>query len=157
MSPESKAGAPIRVFFVDDSPVVRRGLQLYLSLEPGLEICGEAEGEQEAFERILALQPDLAVIDLGLKEGNGFDLIKRLRQWNQGLKLLVFSMHGEAESITTAFAAGANGYVTKEEGTEKVLDAIHLLVKGKPYLSAQLAGKAPGALPRPRSGDSRRP
>ncbi len=157
MSAEPKSGARIRVFIVDDSPVVRRGLQLYLSLEPSLEICGEAEGEQEAFERILALQPDLAVVDLGLKAGNGIDLIKRIRQWNQGLKLLVFTMHADAESITRAFEAGANGYVTKEEGTEKVLEAIQVLVKGKPYLSQQLAGKAPGALPRARNIDSKRP
>jgi DNA-binding NarL/FixJ family response regulator len=154
MPPEPKSGARIRVFLVDDSPVVRRGLQLYLSLEPNLEICGEAEGEQEAFERILAVQPDLAVVDLGLKQGDGITLIQRLRQWSQGLKLLVFTMHAEAQSITRAFEAGANGYVTKEEGTEKVLEAIQLLMKGKPYLSQQLAGKAPHALPRSHSRDS---
>jgi DNA-binding NarL/FixJ family response regulator len=113
-------------------------------MEPNLEVCGEAETEQEALGGILALRPDLAVVDLSLKEGEGLALIRRLREHCSGLKILVFTMHDQAEFAAAAFAAGAHGYVVKEEGAEKLLEAIHMVMEGLRYLSAQVAAKAPG-------------
>ena len=67
----------IRVYLVDDEPIVRRGLQFLFGSEPGLTVCGEADTEHEALEGILAQQPDLAIVDLSLKLGDGLALIKR--------------------------------------------------------------------------------
>ena len=133
----------IRLFLVDDEAVVRRGLRLLLSAQADLDVCGEAAGGHEALRAILALNPDLAIVDLSLKEGDGVVLIRHLRKLRPGLRLLVFSMHGQAHFAATAFAAGADGYVLKEEGTERLFDAIHLVMQGKSYLSAQIATKAP--------------
>ena len=138
----------IRLFLVDDEPMVRKGLRLLFGVEPSLAVCGEAENEHDALERILALQPDLAVVDLGLKLGDGLSLIKQLHQLCPALKILVFSMHDQVHFTTAAFAAGAHGYVVKEEGTERLLEAIQVIMAGERYLSEQFAAKAPGLPPR---------
>jgi DNA-binding NarL/FixJ family response regulator len=138
----------IRLFLVDDEPVVRRGLQLLFGGDPSLTVCGEAENEHDALEGILALRPDLAVVDLSLKLGDGLALITQLHQLRPALKILVFSMHEQVHFATAAFAAGAHGYVTKGEGTEKALEAIRLIMRGDYYLSEQIAAKAPNLLPK---------
>jgi DNA-binding NarL/FixJ family response regulator len=143
----------IRLFLVDDEPIVRKGLQLLFGVEPGLAVCGEAENEHDALEGILARQPDLAVVDLGLKLGDGLSLIKQLHQFCPELKILVFSMHDQVHFAAAAFAAGAHGYVIKDEGTERLLEAIQVVMDGQHYLSERIAAKAPGLVPRakPRS------
>jgi len=144
---------PTRLFLVDDEPIVRKGLRLLLGVEPGLAVCGEADNEHDALAGILTLQPDLAIVDLTLKLGDGLALIKQLHERRPALKILVFSMHQEAHFATVAFAAGAHGYIIKEEGTERVREAIQVVMAGKCYLSERITAKAPGLMPRakPRS------
>lgn len=129
----------IRVFLVDDHPIVRRGFQLLLGMEPDFTVCGEADSAPLALEKILALKPDVAIVDLALKSGSGLELIKQLRTQNQTLKILVFTMRGEGFYAERALRAGANGYITKEEGTEKAIEAIRLLVQNRTYVSPHLA------------------
>jgi DNA-binding NarL/FixJ family response regulator len=140
--------AKIRVFLVDDEPVVRRGLRLLLELEANLVVCGEAASEAAAKQGIAKTRPHLAVVDLSLKSGDGLALIKRLRELSPALKILVFSMHDHAETATAAFLAGAHGYVVKEEGTENVIEAIRTVMGGRCYLSEQISNKAPDLLSR---------
>jgi len=130
-----------RVFLVDDHPIVRRGFQLLLSLEPDLVVCGEADSAPAALQKILALTPDVAIIDLALKGGSGLELIKQLRAQGLRLKLLVFSMRDEGIYAERALRAGADGYLTKEEGAEKAIQAIRMLMQGKRYLSEPVAAK----------------
>ena len=105
---------------------------------------------------ILAVQPDVAVVDLTLKLGDGLSLIKQLHRRCPALRILVFSMHQEAHFATAAFAAGGHGYVVKDEGTEGVLEAIQILTNGGSYLSEQMAAKAPDLVPRARTRSSTR-
>jgi len=135
------ARSKFRVFLVDDHPIVRRGFQLLLSLEPDLMVCGEADNGPAALQKILALKPDVAIVDLSLKGSNGLELIKQLRSQSLKLKLLVFSMRDEGIYAERALRAGADGYITKEEGTEKAIQAIRLLMQGKRYLSDKVAEK----------------
>lgn len=137
----------IRLFLVDDEPIVRKGLRFLFGGEPHLTVCGEAETEHEALEGILAAKPDLAIVDLSLRLGDGLALIKELHQLCPALKILVFSMHDQVHFVTAAFAAGAHGYVVKEDGAERVLKAISEVMDGRPYLSEQVAAKVPGLLP----------
>jgi DNA-binding NarL/FixJ family response regulator len=139
----------IRLFLVDDEPIVRKALQFLLGGQPGLAVCGEAENEHDALEGILALHPDLAIVDLSLKQGDGIALIAQLQHLCPALKILVFSMHQEMHFAEAAFAAGAHGYVIKDEGTERVLEAIQVVMDGQQYLSEQMAAKMPGLVPRP--------
>jgi len=129
----------IRVFLVDDHPIVRRGFQLLLSMEPDFSVCGEADNGPVAMEKILALKPDVAVIDLSLKSSSGLELIKQLRPLVPDLKMLVFTMRAEAIYAERALRAGAHGFITKEEGTEKAIEAMRLLMQDKPYVSPELA------------------
>jgi DNA-binding NarL/FixJ family response regulator len=130
-----------RIFLVDDHPIVRRVLQLLISLEGDMMVCGEAESAPVAVEKVEASKADLAVIDLALKSGSGLELIKQLRSQNPRLKLLVFSMRDEGIYAERALRAGANGYITKEEGTEKALEAIRLILQGKNYVSEKVSAK----------------
>lgn len=130
----------VEVFLVDDHPIVRRGLQLLLNLEAGFKVCGEADSGPVALERILALKPDVAIVDLSLKSSNGLELIKQLRALLPELKILVFSMAAEGIYAERAMRAGANGYLTKEEGSEKAVEALRHLVAGRPFFSPQVAG-----------------
>jgi DNA-binding NarL/FixJ family response regulator len=144
------AASKIRVLLVDDHPIVRRGFQLLLSLEPDLTVCGEADNGPAALEKILALKPDVAIVDLSLKSSSGLDLIKQVRAQRSRVKLLVFTMRAESIYAERALRAGANGYITKEEGAEKAIEAIRLLMQGKTCFSlpvaeammARLSGKA---------------
>ena len=130
-----------RVFLVDDHPIVRRGLQLLINLEPDLMVCGEAESAPIAVEKVPASNADLVVVDLALKAGSGLELIKQLRSQNPKLKMLVFSMRDEGFYAERALRAGANGYLTKEEGTEKALQAIRLILQGKNFVSPKISAK----------------
>lgn len=130
-----------RVFLVDDHPIVRRGLQLLISLEPDLMVCGETESAPVAVEKVQALKADLVVVDLALKTGSGLELIKQLRSQHSKLKILVFSMRDEGIYAERALRAGANGYITKEEGTEKALEAIRIILQGRSYVSEKISAK----------------
>jgi DNA-binding NarL/FixJ family response regulator len=128
----------VRVFLVDDHPIVRRGFQLLLGMERDLAVCGEAESESAALQKILALKPDVVIVDLALKSGSGLDLIKQIRAHFRQMKILVFSMRAENIYAERALRAGANGYITKEEGTERATEAIRLLMQGKTCFSQSL-------------------
>lgn len=140
------AKAKTRVFLVDDHPIVARGFQLLLQLSADLFYCGEADDAPAALTKIWKARPDLVVLDLVLKNGSGLDLLKQLRTIHPRLKILVFSMHEEAFYAERVFHAGAQGYVSKHEGTEKLVDAIRELVKDRLYLSAGLASKILGKM-----------
>ncbi len=137
----------IRVMVVDDEPLVCGAVALLLDREPHLEVCCQAQSEPHALERLRAAKPDLAVVDLALKEGHGLRLIKRLRRRRPRLKVLVMSMFGRADYVTNAFAAGVHGYITKDEAAEKLLEAIDSVMKGQFYLSKEMATRMPNVLP----------
>lgn len=124
-----------RIFLVDDEPSVLKGLRALLSLEPGMEVCGTATGATEALRQMVAKPPDLAVVDLALGKESGVDLVRDLRGFIPKLKIVVFSMHGEQGSIRAATRAGANGYVMKEEGSERLVVAIRSVIRGQPFIS----------------------
>ena len=130
-----------RVYVVDDEQVIRKGLKLLLSHQPGLQVCGETDAGSEAAEQIEALRPDLAIVDVTLKEDNGLKTTRLLRQKFPALKILIFSMHSEASIVQAAFRAGADGYITKEEAAEKLIEAIRVLLQGKRYVGKNLVAK----------------
>jgi DNA-binding NarL/FixJ family response regulator len=128
----------IRVFVVDDHPIVREAFRLLCAAEPGLTCCGEADGGPVALQQILALRPDVAVVDLGLKSGCGLDLIKQLRTQGLRLKILVYSMSAEPLIVERTLQAGADGYLTKEDGIYRLVDAIRAVMQGQRYVAASL-------------------
>jgi DNA-binding NarL/FixJ family response regulator len=130
-----------RVFLVDDHPIVRRGFQLLIGLEPDMMVCGDADNAPEALQKIGLQKPDLAIIDLTLKGSSGLDLVRQLHSVSPKVKLLVFSMRDETVYAERALKAGATGYITKEEGSEKAIQAIRALMAGKTVVSDKVSGK----------------
>jgi len=103
-----------RILIVDDHPLVRLSLREFIRRESDLEVCGEAEDREEALAAVAATKPHLAIIDLTLKNSNGMELIKDLRDRHPEVKILVLSMHDEILHAERAVRAGARGYITKQ-------------------------------------------
>lgn len=126
---------------VDDHPAVREALTIRLTREPDLEVCGEAADVTEALQVFDATNPDVAVIDIALKGGDGIDLIKRIKARNNSVRLLVWSMYSESLCAERALRAGALGYINKEQATDQIIMAIRRVLDGKVYLSDAMAEK----------------
>jgi DNA-binding NarL/FixJ family response regulator len=127
-----------RVLLVDDHPIVRQGLALLIDREADLSVCGEADGAHSAFHAIETLRPDLVVLDISLNGPDGLEVLKEIRVKTGGLPVLILSMHDESIYAERAMRAGANGYIMKQEATEKVLIAIRRILQGDVYLSDRL-------------------
>ncbi len=112
---------------------------MLLGREPGLEVCGQASRQDEALKKILALKPELIIVDLVLDQGNGLDLIRELRAFRSGAKILAFSMHCLVSDVRQAMRLGANGYVPKEDGADNLAEAIHEVMLGRCFLSKGIA------------------
>ena len=125
----------VRVFIVDDHPIVRESLFEACRATEGLDACGMAGSYEEAIGEIGRLRPDVVVLDLGLKEKSGFDLIRHLREAYPGMQLLVFSMLEETRYALRAIRDGARGYVMKTAPAGDILDAIVQASRGKLVVS----------------------
>ena len=134
-------GAPgkSRVLVVDDHPIVRERLAELINREPDLLVCGEAEDAIQAMERAAAVSPDIAIVDISLKDTYGIELIKQLKAGYPSLPVLVLSMHDESLYAERALRAGAKGYITKQEATKQILTAIRRVLNGGVYVSEKLA------------------
>ena len=143
--PKNEPSPRTRVLLVDDHPVVRAGIRSVIVQEPDLEVCGEAESASEALQVILETKPDIAVVDLSLKQSSGLELIKDIRLRYPALLVLVLSMRDESFYAERVLRAGARGYVVKEEGCRVVVEAIRKILKGQLYLSDRIASKMLGA------------
>jgi DNA-binding NarL/FixJ family response regulator len=128
-----------RVFIVDDHPLVREWLTTLIQQQPDLVVCGEADDAAQALQAILTTKPEVAVVDLALKNGSGLELIKDLKQTCPEVAVVVLSMHDELLYAERAFRAGARGYVMKRESTKKVVEAIRHVLDGKRYMSERVA------------------
>src|SRR5437899_8731495 len=133
------APATVRILIVDDHPVVREGLALQIATQPDLEVCGEAEDVAGALALVESARPDVAIIDISLKNGNGIDLIRRIKAHQGSLPILVWSMYPENLYAERALRAGARGYLHKGQATRQLLEAIRAVLAGRLYVSGELA------------------
>src|ERR1700689_2320660 len=124
-----------RVFLVDDHPVLRQGLGRLINDQPDLAMCGEAESPVEAMRLLPAAKPNVVIVDVTLKGGDGLELCKQIRDRFTTLPILVVSMHDESLYAERALKAGARCYVMKQEPQETVIDALRMVAKGEVYLS----------------------
>src|SRR5881397_2572852 len=134
--PEAK-----RIVIVDDHPLFRKGLEQLIDSDGAFAVCGEAGTASKAMDVIRKLNPDLAIVDLSLPGANGIELIKNIRAEFPKLPILVLSMHDESLYALRALRAGAQGYVMKHEAMANVVQAIHEVFSGRPYLSLEMAAQ----------------
>lgn len=133
-----KAASRKRILLVDDHPLMREGLAQLINGQDDLVVCGEAGDRAAAIEAVDTGRPDLAIVDLSLKEQSGMELIKDLRARAPEVVILVLSMHDESVYAERALRAGARGYIMKREASERVLDAIRRALAGDVVVSEQI-------------------
>ncbi len=130
-----------RIVIVDDHPIVRQGFVLLINQESDLEVVGEAEGAAEVFGIIAENRPDLVLVDLSLKDGDGLEIIKDLSRLYPKMLMLAVSLHDENVYAERALRAGARGYIMKSEATENVMVAVRQVLSGGIYLSKRMNEK----------------
>jgi DNA-binding NarL/FixJ family response regulator len=129
----------IRVALVDDHALVRDGIRALLSVMPRLEVVGEAENGVQALEMVGRCQPDLLLMDIGLKDMNGLELTRQLGKQYPGLKILILSMYDNHEYVSESVRAGASGYVLKNSPSKEIVAAIEAIIGGGTFYSAEIA------------------
>jgi len=129
----------VKIFLVDDHPLVREWLTNLIHQQPDLLVCGESEDAPHALQAISATQPAIAIVDLSLKHGSGLELIKNLKAMQPDVAIIVLSMHDERLYAERALRAGARGYIMKSETAKKVITVIRQVLAGKIYMSESLA------------------
>ncbi|MFI1465576.1 response regulator transcription factor [Nocardia carnea] len=129
----------IKVFLVDDHEIVRRGIAGLLNLESDMDVIGEADSVSHALARIPALQPDVAVLDIRLPDGNGIELCRELLSIVPGLRCLILTSFTDEQAMLDAILAGARGYVIKDVTGLNLIDAIRDVGAGRSLLDNRAA------------------
>lgn len=127
-----------RILMVDDHPIVREGMALFLNMQADLSLCCEANNAEEAMALFATHDPALVIVDISLGKDSGLDFIKALRRRSPGVGILAMSLHDELIFAEHALRAGANGYLMKQEVTANVLLAVRTVLSGDIYLSAAM-------------------
>jgi DNA-binding NarL/FixJ family response regulator len=130
-----------KILIVDDHPLVRAGFSQLIDDTSDLTVCGEASDMAAALKLLDSITPDLAIIDLSLAGGSGLDLIEHIKARNSNILMLVASMHDESLYAERVLAAGARGYINKQEAQERIIPAIRQVLNGKVYMSEFMTEK----------------
>lgn len=126
--------ARAQVVLVEDHPMFREQLAHLINKQPDMSVCAEADNTVDGLAAITRQQPSLAIIDITLKGSSGLELLKDLRAQEIEVPVLILSMHAESLYAERALRAGANGYISKEEASAKVMTAIRQVLAGEVYL-----------------------
>lgn len=129
------------MLLVDDHPLLRRGLAQLVNQEKDMSVVGEAEDVVNALRLVEEHKPDVAVVDLSLKDSNGMDLIKDIRLRAPNTLVLVLSMHDESFYAERVLRAGARGYITKGENSAKVIEGIREVLRGKVFVNEAISSR----------------
>ncbi len=131
----------LRILIVDDHPMMREGLAQLINHEPDLCAACQADTAAEALNAIASRVPDLALVDISLPDRGGLELIKDIHTLHPGLPILVVSMHDESLYAERVLRAGGRGYIMKQEGGKKLMEAIRQVLKGQIYVSEKVSAR----------------
>jgi two-component system response regulator DevR len=129
----------IRVLLVDDFPLVRGGIAAALETDAAIQVVGQAATADEGFERAVALEPDVVLLDLGLPDRSGIDVISRMSVAVPGLRVVVMTASQSVDLVASAMNAGAYGYLTKRASARELCDAVITVHGGGTVIDADLA------------------
>jgi two-component system, NarL family, response regulator DevR len=139
MSEHTPMPGRISVFLVDDHEIFRRGVRALLADEPGIEVVGEAETAAAALDRIPALRPDVAVLDVRLPDGNGISVCREIGSALPGTACLMLTAYNDDQALLGAIMAGAAGYVSKQTCGTDLVSALRAVASGQSILDPQAA------------------
>ena len=143
----------VRVLVADDHPVYRRGVVRVIGGRQGFEVVGEADNGGAALDGIVALEPDVAVLDVDMPEPDGLDVLEEVVRRELPTRVILLSGHAESDPMYRAIAAGVAGYLIKTADRDTICDAIAAVVRGETVLAAEVQQAVAGEL-RTRSGSS---
>jgi two-component system, NarL family, invasion response regulator UvrY len=126
------------IMLVDDHAVVREGYRTVLQKQPGLRVVAEASDGADAYRLYKDVKPDLVIMDLSMSGIGGIEAIRRIRQWDRGARILVFTMHQNAGFAVQAIRAGARGYVTKTSPPDELVRAVMDVLAGRIAVSPDI-------------------
>ena len=127
--------SPYRIVLADDHVLVRQGIRKLIEESPDLQVVGEASDGSELFELLRNVKADLAILDITMPNISGIEATQRVKAIYPGLKVLILTMHKGRELLEHAIAAGANGYLLKEDAPRELLNAIKTIQQGEVYMS----------------------
>jgi DNA-binding NarL/FixJ family response regulator len=133
--------ARITVFLLDDHEIVRRGVRDLLSAEPDIDVIGEAGTAAAALQRMPALRPDVAVLDVRLPDGDGVSVCREIRSTLPGTACLMLTSYGDDQALLGAIMAGAAGYVQKQTCGSDLVSAVRTVAVGGSTLDAHAANR----------------
>ena len=129
----------LRILLGDDHTMVRQGLRKILEEQPGWEVVFEASNGRDVVTHALALQPDVAIIDIGMPQLNGIEATRQITRRSTTIRVLILSMHAEEAYITRSFQAGASGYLLKDSADVDLVQGVTAVAAGKSYFSPVVA------------------
>jgi len=138
----------IKIFLVDDHPVVREGVRACLARQTDFSVVGEAADDKEALRKLRKAGPDIVILDISLPGLDGGELARRLRQTLPGVKIIVFSIHASQEYVVRMARCGAHGYVMKDGPSAKLIEAVRQVHAGGLYFPPGMSDAilAPGTV-----------
>jgi len=131
----------LRIFLVDDHPIVRKGLKALIVEQSDMEVVGEAGDGETALSQVRELQPDVMILDFTLPDMNGFQVVERVKQICPGINVLVLTIHEASGYLRQMFQVGASGYLLKRTAGEELAQALRIVAAGGAYLDPTLAGR----------------
>ncbi len=131
----------LRIFLVDDHPIVRKGLKALIVEQSDMEVVGEAGDGKTALSQVKELQPNVMILDFSLPDMNGFQVVERVKQICPGTNVLVLTIHEASGYLRQMFQAGASGYLLKRTAGEELAQALRIVAAGGAYLDPTLAGR----------------
>jgi DNA-binding NarL/FixJ family response regulator len=131
----------VKVFLLDDHEIVRRGLRELLEAEGDLTIVGEASTAEEALGRIPATQPDVAVLDVRLPDGDGVEVCREIRSRHPEVRCVMLTSFADDEALFAAIMAGASGYMLKQVRGSDLVDTVRRVARGESLLDPTLTGR----------------
>ena len=139
----------IRIVLADDHNLVRSGVKSWLSGMPGVEVVAEASNGKQAVDLVGSLQPDVVLLDIGMKELNGIEAAGIIARDYPSVRIIILSMHDTQEFVSQALKAGATGYVLKDAAPLELEFALQAVTNGETYLSPRVSRQVVQSLVRP--------
>lgn len=141
----------LQIFLADDHAVVRAGLKTLINAESDMEVVGEARNGREAFERIVAAPPDVAVLDVSMPELTGAQVTEKLHKTHPKVRVLALTVHEDRGYLRQLLQAGAAGYVLKRAAGDELIRAIRAVARGETYIDSHVAGNLVSTFVDPRT------
>lgn len=138
----------IRILLVDDHAIIRDGLKALLQSSPDIQVVGAVGNGREAIHRVAEFAPDIVIMDVSMPDLNGIEAARLMRDKHPAVRVVMLSMHSDAEHVYRALEAGAAGYLLKESAGEEVISAVRAAQLGRTYLSRSLEALERRSAPR---------